>query len=389
MKCSIKTITFFTIAVLVVTNQASLNSVATQTEIDALNIHNIVIANDNYVICSNNEANMFILNQRTSEIKNLGKFVLSNHHEPAIIYKDNVISFDNATDTLKSFNLETGNLAWSFQVKNDYTPIPWGLIPSISSNVIYMYIDHSLVEINADNGELIAPQNFDYRKVMTHYCVCNIIDDTLVIDAGLKMVFLDINTKIPIKFSIYGKSGSGRANSIHDYFFKYNDKYYMQNNAVSGQGFRNSFLEEIDITEKRTINQYENQYSSGIWINHNIAYVFPLYDKQIIAFNLDNKSSNLLDIPEFYLPLGLYNNYLYYCSKDSIIKRDLDGKLVEKFLIGNVTYNNCKMFNNKIYYVDGEKLKIINLDEVKSNPPPFNLIEWIIRLILDKLKGLP
>lgn len=284
-----------------------------------------------------------------------------------ILYKDSIILFDDENAELISYNLSNAEVNWSNQIlENRISKFINHMRPALLKNMLYINTDQGLLVINADSGITEYKPKGDIKNCYgTNY----IYNNYLVSDNdNFSVVCYNLQTKKRVWRigSIKGKDGRGPAYDINNSIFFNNNSCYVQYNAYDTDNQKGSFVLEINLNTGSITNSYNSFFSSGIWVEDNIAYIFPNENNSdccLLKFNLSDKSFSTFPIECYYRPLGVCNGNVFYCSKDSIYIYDKNGVMVDKTNVGFVEYNNCKMYDDIISLIHDKSMSIYNVSQ--------------------------
>ncbi len=201
--------------------------------------------------------------------------------------------------------------------------------------------------INVSSGKYIFSFNF-----MSGYCY----------DLELKKYIWRLMYN---EFDSYFVSYTGNGTFFRDGYL-----YVLYASAYGCPGKLNQ-LAKVNMQTGKVEQKVETLPAFGAWVESGILYIFQRAyscgDKFIQKFNLKDLSSEKFPANDMFYPLGIANGKLVYCTKDSVNICDTDGKTIESVKLGEITSQNCRLFDNTVYYISGSKLKWFEIPATSDN----------------------
>lgn len=291
-----------------------------------------------------------------------------------ITFGNDLIFFDPRNVELFSYNIQKKECNWTTQVykPGEYYLGDWTL-PVLKDGKLYLKIDEKMMIIDAKTGKIEQPKGGMNPSIFHR------LDYTLNVEYGNKIFsyndfamhsydiakkrytwYLSVND-LETKFLNYSQNGT----------FFWNGYLYVLFVSVYGCTGKVNQLAKINPNTGKVEEKRQSIPAFGAWVYNDYAYVFQEFyscgDKFIQKFNLKDLSSEKIPANDMFYPLGIANGKLVYCTKDSVNICDTDGKTIESVKLGEITSQNCRLFDNTVYYVNGSKLKWFEIPATSDN----------------------
>lgn len=275
-----------------------------------------------------------------------------------------LIFFDPGNVEFFSYNTTKKECNWTTQV---YKPLEsyigdWTL-PALAAGKLYLKIDNKMMIIDAKTGKIEQPgSSMDPSVFHRLGYVLNVeYNNKIYAYDEFAMHCYDIMKKRYVwELPVTEFDRNYLNSSLNGIFFWNGFLYVLYVNMYGCTGKMNQ-LAKINPDTGKIIEMKQSIAAFGAWVHEDHAYIFQDFyscgDKYILKFNLNDLSSQKILANDIFYPLSIANGKLVYGTKDSVNICDTDGKVLETVMLGTLTRQNCRLFGNTVYYINGSKLK--------------------------------
>jgi hypothetical protein len=346
-----------------------ISNCADQYEVKLAFASEILACNGKYLLYSvkQPEYSLFSVDLASKQIFKIDKIYPSLYYDKAVFYGNSVILYNQLPCELISYDLKLNKINWSVPlIKDEAWRFGNELLPALVEDKLYFLSNIGIITINANTGKIINPEDINkHTTIRSCDGLVEHFDDHLIINTDLNIFAYDFKSKDFLwKISnIKGMEGYFPTQHTHGTINRYGSSYFIQYIRPGCADCNEGYIVEFDTVSCNIINKFKTSLTTGVWNSSKYLYVFPVQNREniLLKFDLEKKTITNLPLKEFYKPLGITNNKLIYTTKDTIVITDFDGHELEKIFVGSIDTNNCRLFDNKIYYINGIVLKVIDV----------------------------
>jgi hypothetical protein len=299
------------------------------------------------------------MNQKLEYVWGPQSYIISNGYD--------MILFDQWDVALLSYNALERKTNWKTKILNpgqNFMHFDWTK-PTLKDGMLYLRFGSEIMVIDVKTGAIEKPCS---QKVLSSTQsigkYSNVIHDKYIFSYDDSFVYCyDLNTKKQIWNLMFNNADSPfLIYYFTDSTFFWKGKLYVQYINVYGCTGKLNQLARVDPETGKIEEKKQSIAALAGWSDGNgTAYIFQASqscgDKYIEKVNLDEMSMQLLPAKDINIPLGLASGKLVYTTKDSVLICDTSGNIVETVKFGEITTENCRLYDNTVYYISGSKLK--------------------------------